>query len=117
MVRIVHGEHHALHEPAPRAPGDVEETELERLSIRRQLPLEARPVSAVTIMHREQTISLHVEHSDLMVWRAPATGSRLMQNRGTTRCDPNREIDRYIQNRTLPGTHQGFHFLERLLSV
>ncbi len=115
-VRVNHCEHHIPQVSSPRASGDIDKTELDRLSIRRHLPLQARPISGVTIMGREQTIPVQVEHSDFMVWRWRAS-SRLMQNCGATGCGANCEVDRDAHNRTLPRTRQGFHFLERLLRV
>ena len=68
-------------------------------------------------MGRQQTIPVHVEHSDLMVWRALSISSRLMKNCGTTGGEANCDVDRNAHNRTLPRTRQGFHFLERLFRV
>src|SRR5437773_5150115 len=115
LVRLNQVEHHVLHQSSRRASGDIEETELDRFSIRQQLPIEARPISAVAIMGREQTIPVHVEHSDLMIWRAASICSRLMQNCSTTGGNSNCDVDRNAPNRTLPRTRQGFHFLERFL--
>src|SRR5437016_12552011 len=41
LVRVNHREHHAFQQSALRAAGDIEETELDRLSIRRHLSLPA----------------------------------------------------------------------------
>src|SRR4051794_360613 len=107
LVRIDYGERRTLHESRLRASGDVEKSEFDRLSIRRHLPLPTYAIAAVAIMRREQTISVHVERSDLLVWRWRAT-SRLMQNRITTRDEANCETDRLAHDRTLPRTHQSF---------
>src|SRR5882672_441281 len=104
MVRVNHCDHHILQVSSPRRSGDIEKTELDRLSIRRHLSLPARTIPGVTIMGREQTIPLQVEHSNLMFWGAPSTCIPLMQNRGPTGHGANREVDRYVHNRTLPRT-------------
>src|SRR6185436_9606300 len=114
---VNNGEHHMLQQSSLRAPGDVEKIELVRLSIRRQLSFKASAISAITIMGREQTIPFHVEHSDLMVWRASSICSRLMQNRGTTGRDTNGDVDRNAHNRTLPRTCQGLQRVKHLLRV
>src|SRR5215212_5593403 len=115
MVRVDHSEQRTLRESSLRVSGDIEKTELDCLRIRRHLSLPARPVSGVTIMDREQTIPIQVDDSDLMVCHSRS--SRLMQNRRTTGCEANCDVDRLAHNRTLPRTSQGFHFLERLLRV
>src|SRR5215212_7506808 len=115
MVRVDHSEHRTLRESSLRVSGDIEKTEVDCLCIRRHLPLPARPVSGVTIMSREQTIPIHVDDSDLMVCQSRS--SRLVQNRSTTGCEANCDVERLARNRTLPRTSQGFHFLERLLRL
>src|SRR5437762_10060999 len=67
LVRVNHREHHAFHQSALRAAGDIEEVKLYAVSIGRHFPLQARTISAVTIMNCDQTIFLDVEHRDLMV--------------------------------------------------
>src|SRR5205814_489259 len=67
LVRVNHREHHAFHQSALRAAGDIEEVKLYAVSIGRHFPLQARTISAVTIMDCDQTILLDVEHRDLMV--------------------------------------------------
>src|SRR5689334_14759148 len=64
MVRVDRRERHRLHVSALRASGDVEKTELDRLPVRRHLPLQAGPVPGVTIVGREKTIPVHVKHRD-----------------------------------------------------
>src|SRR5215210_7525856 len=117
MVRVNHCEHHIFQVSSPRRSGDIEKTELDHLSIRRHLPFPASTIPGVTIMSREQTIPVQVEHSDLMLWGALSTCIPLMQDCGTTGCDANREVDRYVHNHTLPRTCQRFHFFERLFRV
>src|SRR5882762_10778466 len=116
LVRVNHGEHHAFQQSALRAAGDIEETELDRLSIRRHLSLPANPISGVTIMGCEQTIPLDVEHCDLMV-RRPFLRVPFVQNSGTTGCGANCKVDRDAHNRAVPGACQGLHFFKRLLCV
>src|SRR5829696_7868266 len=115
MVCVDHSEHRTLRESSLRVSGDIEKTELDCLCIRRHLSLPARPVSGVTIVDREQTIPIHVEDSDLMVCQSRS--SRLVQNRSTTGCEANCEVERLARNRTLPRTRQGLHFLKCLLRV
>src|SRR6185312_3285444 len=117
MVGVDHCDHHILQVASPRRSGDLEKTELDRLSIRRHFPLPASTIPGVTIVGREQTLPLHVEHSDLMFWGASSTCIPLMQNRGPTGHGANREVDRYVHNRALPRTRQGFHFFESLFRV
>src|ERR1044072_4919682 len=102
MSRVNHCEHRALQVSAPRASDNIEKTELDRLSVRRNLPLQTRPISGVTIMGSEQTLPLHVEYSDLMVWRTSPRCFSLMQDCGATGCGANGEVDRYVPDCTLP---------------
>src|SRR5689334_24680007 len=64
MVRVNRRERHRLHVSALRASDDVEKTELDRLPVRRYLPLQACPIPGVTIVGREETIPVHVKHRD-----------------------------------------------------
>src|ERR1044072_332542 len=114
---VDYGERHTLHQSSLCASGDIEKAELARISTRRHLSLMARPISAVTIMRREQTIAFHVEHSDLMVGWASSIGVRLVQNCGTAGCDANRESDRNVHDRALPRTRHRLHLVEHLLCV
>ncbi len=117
LVRVNCGEGHALNQASLCVSNNVEKIELACLSIRRRLSFKASPIVAITKMGREQTIPLHVEHCDLVVWRAPTTRSRFMQNCGTAGCDANCDVDRDAHNRTLPRTCQGFHLVEHLPRV
>ena len=58
LVRVDHGEHHALHQASLRASGYVEKIERHRRFIRRHLSFEAGSISAVTKMGREQSIAV-----------------------------------------------------------
>src|ERR1700754_3210443 len=117
FVRVDCGDRQTLHQSSARASGDIEKVELARLSVRRHPAFEASPIICIAKMGREQTIPFHVEHSDLMFWRATTIRIRFMQNCSTTGCDANGDVDRNAHNRALPRTSQGFHFFKRLLSV
>src|SRR5687768_8930439 len=114
LVRVNDRKHHIPGQSSPRAAGDIENTELDCLSLRRHLPRPANPIAAVTKMGREQTIPLNVEHSELAVGRALSVSMRLMQNCRATGCQANCDVDRHAHNHSLPGTCQGLEFLVSL---